>query len=383
MTLDKLLEGLSFNEKNLAIVLGGSYGALSIVRSLGQKKVPIIVIGNRDFIGNSKYCNFYFKTDEDEEIIDVLKEIANKYNRKSVILTDSDRYIELIYNYWDELKESYVSHLCNNKETFDILVNKELLYKKSEDLGLNCPKTYKKDEIYKINNFPVIVKPLDKAVLPSIKGNKVAYCKNKEELSEILRIVDRYKTECIIQEIIEGDLSSLYSITLFRSHKGEIQIGYIGHKIRQYPINFGTVSSFVTKDNIKLVNLSIEILNKINYIGVANFEYKYSEKESDYYIMEVNGRFPMVTGITEKLNNNFVYNIYNSCLEKRIDKNKENESKILWIHFLQDLRAKIQIKDFSFTILKHRLKGYKIHWALWNVKDISPFFTYIKELIKK
>lgn len=383
MTLSEVLKEIMLNKNNLAVVIGASYGSLSIVRSLGYNNIPVIVIGNKDFVGASKYCRYYVKVDKDIEILDSLRSIAQGYNKKIVLLTDSDRYINLIYRCWDELKNFYVSPICKDKESFYTLTNKERLYDICKELDINCPTTYKMNEAYNLNKFPVIVKPLDKAVLPSIKGNKVALCKNKQELLEVLEIVESYNTDCVVQEIIQGNLSSLYSVTLFRSENGGIQVGYSGHKIRQHPIEFGTVSSFLIKENNLLVEKSIEILEKINYVGIANFEYKYSENENKYYIIEVNGRFPMATGLTEKLNNNFVYNIYRSSLGNTFEIKNEIKNEIVWVHFLQDLRARIQAKDFSLFLLRLKLKGFKIQWALWNKNDIKPMFVYIKDLIKK
>jgi len=381
-SLQDVLKEINGKERNLAVVLGASYGALSIVRSLGRESIPVIVIGNTNFIGSSKYCAYYINAKDNNEILQKLMIIAEKYDRKIVLMTDSDNYINLIYQNWDVLKRRYVSHICKDWDTFELLTNKSKLYLVSNQLGIDSPKTYFSHELDLINKFPVIVKPLDKSKLPSIKGEKVAFCQNKEELVEIVDFVKSNKADCIIQEIIEGDIRNLFSVTLFRSDDGQVIYGYSGYKIRQFPVNFGTVSSFVVSQNKELLNMSIQILNNIGYIGVANFEYKYNPAEKKYYIIEVNGRFPMSTGVTEVLDNKFVYNVYKSCLNQSIVQTVNNQqSKVIWIHFLQDFRARMQLKRSSLSVLKFKINGYKIKWALWDSQDIKPALVYLRDAV--
>jgi len=381
-SLESVIEEIKEKKKNLAVVLGASYGGLSIVRSLGKEGIPVIVIGTTNFIGCSRYCVYYVNAKDNSKVVRNLVAIAEKYDRKIALMTDSDNYIKLIYQNWDILKERYGSHICKDLETFELLTDKSKLYLVSNQLGIDSPKTYFSYELDRISRFPVIVKPIDKSKLPSIKGEKVAVCKNKEQLVQIVDYVKLNGTDCVIQEIIEGDIRNLFSVTLFRSSDGQVLQGYSGYKIRQFPVNFGTVSSFVVNQNRELLDMSIQILNKIGYIGVANFEYKYNPEENKYYIIEVNGRFPMSTGVTEILGNKFVYNVYRSCLSQDMHQSvNTHQSKVVWVHFLQDLRARMQLKRRSLSVLKLKANGYKIKWALWDRRDIKPALVYLKDSV--
>jgi len=90
----------------------------------------------------------------------------------------------------------------------------------------------------------------------------------------------------------------------------------------------------------------------------------------------------MQTGVTEGLDNKFVYNVYKSCLNQRIGQTgKDQTSKVVRIKVLQEFRARMQLKRASLSVLKFKINGYKIKWALWDSQDIKPALVYLRDAV--
>src|SRR6266852_6102351 len=78
-----------------ALVMGGDYRGLGLVRSLGRHGIPVWVVYQDDqrLASSSKYSrrNLFFPSWEDERGVEFLLELARKHNlKKCLLLPTSD-----------------------------------------------------------------------------------------------------------------------------------------------------------------------------------------------------------------------------------------------------------------------------------------------------
>lgn len=376
----KRIEG----KRNLAVVLAASFGALAIIRELGKHGIPIVVLGNPEYIGKSKYC-IDLKIKNHKEIVQFLKQLPHHVRSKPVLLTDNEDHLQLLYNNWNMLRDFYLAPLDMNNLR---ITDKLQLYEHAFKAGIRAPKTYVGENQLRVETFPVIVKPLndDKLwALSGLKYQKVYECRNRHELTSTLQMLKRYDADSVTQHIIPGDVTNLCCVTLYRNHLGKVVTGFVVKKLRQYPMNYGTGTVHLTCHRDELIEYSVRLLESVNYVGVAMIEYKYDERSKEFFIIEVNGRFPVETGIVQKLRNDFVYEVYEDLINpsKMTRSYKLPERPIAWIYFLNNLRTIIQKGSNQLRDLLTLVGKCHIQDPIWDWSDPVPVLYFPKYLFRR
>lgn len=369
---------------NIAIVLAGSFGALAVIRELGKHGVSVVAVGEPDYIRKSKYC-LDLNIKKPEEIMRFLKELPRHVQEKPVLLTDNEEHLQLLYDNWHSLSRFYLAPF---DVTNRLLTDKCQLYEHALKAGINAPVTYTGDAQLNVKTFPVIVKPINDDKLwadSGLKYQKVYECQNRNELIETLNMLKRYEADSVTQEIIPGDVTNLCCVTLYRNHLGTIMTGCVVKKMRQYPMNYGTGTVHLTCDQEKLIAYSKRLLEATNYIGVAMIEYKYDARSQTFFIIEVNGRFPVETGIVKKLGNDFVYRVYKDVVNpSRESRSYQSPDKpVVWIYVLNHLRTIMQKGSNRLKDLLGIIGKYRVQFALWDWADPVPCLYFPKYVYKR
>lgn len=370
-------------EKNPVLIAMHNVGSLGIKRGLQKHGVDIIAISHERYLIEALGNNALYIEDKNDwikYIIKIAKEFRKVSDKKIVFFTDGDQTMDQMLEHFDEIKDYYILPIKEKIEEYKNITDKKLL--KNNLKNIRVPKTYTGDSQYKIEEFPVMIKPLSHTLR---MGKKVLIANDKTQLKEYLDELSS-KGGSISQEVIEGETENLYCITMYRNEFGYCIIGNIVKKLREYPIENGTGSCHITVDNKKLADLSVKLLEEKDYTGIAMIEFKYSEKYKEFVLIEVNGRFPIEANINDKIGNDFVYRIYKDMLNP----NKEKEvlfdwSKVsaYWVLQSYDIRACMAKKiDWKSEYKFYKEKGYFID-SVKDKDDILTYKAYKKELILK
>lgn len=372
-------------EKNLAVVLAGGMGSLAIIRELGKQEVPVVAIGQATYAIRSKYC-LSLPISNKQQMLSFLLTLPGYVDHKPVLMTDNDGYLELLQKNWPQLSSYYLAPFHPNNLQ---ITEKNLLVGSAEQVGIKTPKSWLGAEQKDVCQFPALVKPVNRDQFFSVsesKPQKVYECNNREELLRALQLMEDCNIESVTQQIVPGCVENQYSITLYRDPQGKIMHGFTVQKIRQYPMDYGTATVHLECRRPILEEYSIRLLESVNYVGIAMIEYKYCEQAKDYYIIEVNGRFPLETGIVHKLNSLFVYRIYLNLIGRPTSGLRQEPSfrrSVVWFFFLNDLRNFPKTGwRFLLDYLQYPVR-YKLQDAVWSWSDPLPLFSYLKFLAKK
>ena len=92
------IESIDFN---LAIVLGLGITGLGVIRNLGRNGISILGVDSDPLAVAlfSKYCTkklIYKKTEAMENFLENLKSLAEKINKKCVLIPTDDKYVRFI-----------------------------------------------------------------------------------------------------------------------------------------------------------------------------------------------------------------------------------------------------------------------------------------------
>ena len=274
-----------------AIILGDStHNTLSVVRSLGQARVPFILLlnGEHDIcnVSRSKYMrrNRLIRIQDSEEALPILRSLELTETAK--IICTYDEAAELVDRHEEELSCKFVTP-CRGKRIGQ-LFNKDTQCALARSCGLTVPESrlfHRGDEIDGVSlPYPVILKPLY-----STKGEKsdIHICRSKQEFEEAL-IATSTCDDFILQEFIDKEYE--LNCVGISTDNGIIIPGAI-HKLRHYPAIVGACS-YGVYDLARSLDINFdgieEFLNRANYYGPFSIEFLHYKGKN--YFMEVNFR---------------------------------------------------------------------------------------------
>lgn len=386
------------DKKFLPVILGTDINAYGVARSFHEQYnikslalgcVPLSFTADSNIVDVITWDGF----NTDEIFTEKLKEIAEKYGKDDtelILISCSDGYTSLITKNSDFLKDYYKFNYVTS-EMQQSLENKKDFYKICEKYDLAYPKTYLVNKAILDNyelpfEYPVAAKPNDSIeyLELSFPGKKKAYKANsKEELDKILSDVYKagYRGEMIIQEYIVGDHSTMGVLNAYVDTKGKVKMMCFGRCLLDecLPESIGNYNALITQDNEELYEMCKEFLEKIDYRGFANFDFKYDIKDGKYKVFEINIRqgrssYYMTTGgcnFTKYLVDDLIYN-----KDEEIYYNKEEG---LWLYVDPKVLVKyanpndeklygkfLENKNYRFTQWYDKDKSLKRYLNYWR-----------------
>jgi predicted ATP-grasp superfamily ATP-dependent carboligase len=377
------------NHKSIgALILGGDFQGLGIIRCLYEYNVPCFVVDYE--IGIAKYSRYVKRSVyepnllDENYFVDYLIGLAKKQDLKDwVLYATKDEMLKIISINLVKLKEWFKVPLPG----WDVVQKfyfKEQAYKIAESIGIPIPKIYDHssiDDLLRHNlQFPLVLKPSFKEKYYPITKKKAIRVNNidelKKEYSEMNAIIDT--SEIVVQEMIEGGTKNLFSYATY--FDGEKSIGGItAVRLRQHPMDFGHATTYaVSVFKPELFEMGNKILKAIGYSGIAEVEFMWDDREKVFKFIEINGRFWGWHTLAREAGINFPFILYQHMLGQVISTN-DAEINAKWVRLLTDLPTVFQeIFKGRFTIKDYiaSMKGKK-RFAVFSINDPLPFFVEI------
>jgi D-aspartate ligase len=344
-----------------AVVLGGDYQGLGIVRSLGRRGIPVCVVDDERSISRfSRYATVGVRVSDlrnADTVVQTLLQLGNRLNLKGYVLFPTR----------DELVCAISRHRCTLSKFFRVPTpgwdtvqwawDKRNTYRLAKELAIPIPETW----------FPVSLEDLDQittpfplALKPAIKEHffyatkvKAWRANNKAELQEQFSRACALAgpREILIQELIPGDGCHQFGYCAYFKD-GEAVGSMVTRRRRQHPYEFGRASTFVeTVDMPELETLSVKFLRKINYYGLVEMEYKRDPRNGQLKLLDVNARTWGYHTLGALAGVDFPYLLYSDQIGKEVSPCR-GKSGITWIRLLTDFPT--GIADVSSGRLKFK-----------------------------
>ncbi len=401
-----------FMQKNITcIVLGGSTNALGQIRSIcdaGFDCINVVEKGMHSWSRKSNLCTGYLSPhpyNERKECVNFLMNVIEELPNKPFLFFASDDWMEMVGE--NEAMFRNVAYIPQSKwEKMSQLYNKKYLYQIAEQYGIPYPKTIEveslKDIQSKLNDVmePIIVKPQT-----TTSQNLITQCgihafhrtqkfNTKLDFLKWVEILLENNVDfpVLIQEFIQGEATSLYTLTSYSNKEGELLAGSVGHKLRQFPPVAGRITSGVLQHDDDLFAVGRQFLKVVNFHGLANTEFKYDARDGKYKLMEINTRLGAwnYSALYSGLNLiKIAVDDTNGIDYKGPEFVTEKNGKV-WYNLAIDLfsstymNGKLEDKQYKVSLLEWRksLKGRSFE-AIWSYKDPLPFIFNFWYLIKK
>jgi len=380
-----------------AIVIGGHFQGLGVVRSLARNGIKVVVIDTEPCI--SRFSRYVYKflrcpnVQDESAFLEFLHDIAHRYQLENwIIFPTDDETVFFLSQHHTELSKMFML-TTPHWDIVKFAYNKTYSYQLAEKIGIPIPKTFypeKLEDLFDLDiSFPAIIKPSVMRRFFSITGKKVFRAKNRDELISNYQKASSIipPNEILIQDEIPEVAKHLYSFCpLFKDKKVLAKI--VAKRTRQHPMDFGQASTFAETIHLpELETLGISILSAMNYYGICEVEFIQDPRDHIYKFLEVNPRVWGWHTLAIRAGVNLPYLLYLDMINKQVA-NGCYKKGVKWVRLTTDLptvaseicKGRMGVRDYL-----HSMKGEK-EFAVLSLDDPLPFigeFFLIPYLWKK
>ena len=371
-----------------AVLTGGDFQGLGVLRSLARKEVPILLLDSQYCIGRySRYKKRFVKSphpSETEAYLDFLIALSKKENIQGwIIFPNSDEAVFVLSKYKSVL-EKFFRIPTPSWDVIKYLYVKENTYKIAQKHDIPIPKTYYPKNIEELMEldlqFPLVIKPSIRDRFYNKIKIKAFRVNNKKELVQTYRKVCSIisPSEVLIQEFIPGGPHHLYSCCPFFKN-GHILVSITARRSRQHPMDFGHATTFAEIAHVAPIQrIAEKFLRLVDYYGVAEVEFMHDPKSKEYKLLEVNPRFWGWHTLAIAAGVDFPYIVYQDVIGEKVDYQFPLDS-MKWVRLVTDfptvvlqiIKRKMKIRDYFYS-----MKGKK-EFAVFTPNDLLPFFAEI------
>jgi len=283
-----------------AVVIGGDYQGLGIVRSAGRNGRPVCVIDDERSIARfSRYTTHHVRVPDlrgEAATIDALLTTGRRLGLEGwVIFPTREETVAAVSRNRDIL-EAFYRVPTPPWESVQWAWDKRRTYALATELGIPTPRTWYPRTLEEVDTIDA---PAPFAVKPAIKENFVyatgAKAWRADTHDELRRLVRRALDlvgdgEVMVQELIPGDgRSQLAFCSFFKEGRS---LGRLtARRLRQHPPEFGRASTYVeTVDMPELTELAERFLRGMDYYGLVEVEFKEDPRDGVPKLLDVNAR---------------------------------------------------------------------------------------------
>lgn len=296
---------MNFTRNLVPVLLGGDLNAYSVALSFKQRFNVNSHVFTRYRCGateNSRFITTHLCSgicDSNVALPELLLFASKHSGSRLLLIPCSDTYLEMLYEIRDAIEGLYLI-LIPSEEDYYTLTDKAQFYSLLRKYKIPSPKSYaiSKNEIGKIEkldiSYPAVLKPSRSAEYNScvFKGKKKVYFVNsKEEAAAIAERIysSEYRGRLILQQKL-SDRAQSFVLTTLSNSEGRVVRASLGKilMLERSDTGYGNYSAIMTTP-LDCISLSlINMLNKISYRGIANFDIMRDGEGA--YCLELNAR---------------------------------------------------------------------------------------------
>jgi D-aspartate ligase len=367
-----------------AVVVGGDYQGLEIVRSLGRHGVPVCVVDNEHSISRfSRYCSSFVQRPdlrEEASTVQTLLNLAKEMDLHGWVLYPTrEEHVAAFSRHRSELSKVFRVP-TPEWETIQWAWDKRNTYKLAEELSIPVPITKYITGVDQLTELDGLAAPF--AIKPAIKEHFVyatkakAWCANDHaELKTLYQKAAELvgPGEMMIQELIPGGGNQQFSYCAF-FRDGQAVGKMVARRRRQHPLQFGRASTYVETVDIPILEeFSERFLRAINYYGLVELEYKLDPRTSEYKLLDVNARTWGYHSLGYGAGVDFSYMLYSDQLGLPVAPCR-SPANVGWVRMTTDVPAAVMAYlggDLDLKSYIRSLRNCKVE-AVFSREDPLP-----------
>ena len=366
------------------IIIEGHVQGLAITRALGKENIPVFVVDKGNCVARySKYCKKFFKcaSYNSIELVELLIELAKGYNLKNWLLfPTNDHAVYIISNHY-EILSYYYKFTVPSYNLLQKIYDKEKLLKTALKCNVPIPATIFDNKVIQDEViYPLLIKGKRGLDFYKVTGKKAFYIKDEETLFRNIKKIKRLKQEnnYFLQEFIPLNNNKTASFTAF-SVNGKIKTFWMGVKLREHPVRFGTATFCQSIYIEELIGHAQKLLEELKYTGICEIEFLKDPRNGEYKLIEINARTWLWVDLAINSGVNFPLLYYEYLNGKQIIWPNKYVVGKKWRNIFTDIIYSV------IGILSNKLRIFdiirqnrgEIKDAIWDKRDWKPFFIYI------
>ena len=367
------------------IVIDGHVQGTALTQALGENGIPVIIVDcNRQCVARfSKYSKGFFVSPQylAPNFADFLISLCeNEQLYGWAIFPCNDHIVWSLSQNKEKLSEFY-KIISPNKDILNNIINKENLINIAKEVGVPVPHSVfpTLSNPIPINiPYPAIVKGKEGQTFYKKTGKKAFLVKSHSELSGVLKNLENIVeiNEIIVQEFVQATGSlKVVSFTCFAVN-GDIKTYWIGDKVREHPIEFGTATFSRSIVDFGLYPLAKKLMNALLYTGTCEIEFIIDSQTKLPKLIEINPRTWLWVGLAKQCGVDYANIMYSYLNNREIEYPQSYTQNSGWVNIWTDLaysfigiiKGKIAIGSFFRSYFR-----YKPKFAVFNWHDPAPF----------
>ena len=344
--------GSQLTDRPMAVVYPDNLAALGVCRALGARGVPVTVLSS-DRTAPGQYSRYARRepcpAGDERELVDFLVAFGRAQRQAPVLFLTDDPSIVALHRHRPLLEAWYRFPLAPWPVLRRIMLKDEL-YRSLEGV-VPLPRTRILTEESELASaggeigYPALVKPLlrclsdshDAGRLPFEKlfGFKAVRVRSLEELTAAYHAARAHGFSLVLQEEIDGPVSSLRSLGLYATRDGDVAATFTSRKLCQVPSDFGDGLIVQAARVPELIPLSVRVVNHFGYYGLADIEFKWDARDRAYKLLDFNPRPWLWINLPTACGVNLPYAAYLDALGERLDREAfiQRDFQTRWVSF--------------------------------------------------
>lgn len=369
--------------KKGAVIIEGHVQGLANTRLLGKRGIPVIVVDKDTCVAKfSRYCKGFYKCPDylTDDFAEFLLRLNKAFDLKDwVLIPSNDHAVHTIARNKDRLAECY-QVITEDLDKIEKIYNKKELLSIAEGIGLPIPKTVmpvdenpKEVEL----RYPILVKGNQGLSFYKRFKHKALMLNTPEELEQVWdgTLDGAQPDEYFIQEVIPYDHKTV-SVTVF-AENGEIHAYWMGVKLREHPVTFGTATSCMSMFEEDMLELSRKLIKELGYTGVCEIEWLRDSRDGIPKLIEINARTWLWVDLAAKCGVDYPNMIYDYLNEGKLPEPIDYKLNKVWLNIYTDSVYSMKRVLKRIDNPKEILRSYRsFSEATWDIKDPVPFFMY-------
>lgn len=363
------------------LLLSGGLQGLSCGESLRECGHTVDVVAHDLQIRKSRFFETVYP-DGDEISLERLLAILRK-KHYDVVIPMGDKNVAFLSENGKEIEDAgNCKCACPDKQLLEEVEDKHRFMAFCERNGVPHPKTIvlasdNLEEAAKEISFPALIKPDF-----SVGARGITRVNNIEELRRSFPEVSKKYGACTLQELIENE-DYYYNVMLYRSADGRFLGQAISKIVRMYPVHAGSSSCLITVENEELLNICKECLDKLGWVGMADFDVLQRLDNKKYKIIEINARVPASLRAAQVSGVNFPEIIVRDAMGQEVPQYKYKAGKTLRYLGIDIMWLLKSPKRFKATPGWLQFFGKNIYYQDIFKQDASTWWTWLAEGLMK
>jgi D-aspartate ligase len=362
-----------------AIVVGGDYQGLGIVRSLGRRGIDVVVIDDERSISRySRYVTAALRIEDlrsEEATVEALLGLGRRWGLDDwVVYPTREETVAALSRHRDRLRDQFRIPT----PPWDVVKwawDKRQTYRLAAHLGIPAPRTWivrSADELDSVNGEPpFVIKPAIKERFLYPTKCKAWRADTRAELGA--RFGDAAELigadEVMVQELIPGSGHTQLAYCAFFKNGGA-PASMVVRRLRQHPPEFGRASTFVeTVEHSAVEEMSLRFLCSIDYYGLVELEYKHDERDGRIKLLDVNARTWGYHSLGQRAGVDFPYLLYADQLGLPAPEPVRAYPGVSWIRLATDFPT-------AAVELAHRRLEWRAYLRSLRVSNVESVFSH-------